>query len=167
MRRLIWPVLFLFLLMLQGAVTVFYTGWIAFDLPLLALYGYCMLRQEDGFGTLVGVSIGLLQDALTPEIFGFHILTRGFMAYLIGITREKVFKDNPTYHMFAIGVFSLLLRFLLWWIELIRSGGLWSMFPHFAWDTIGYCIGNILLVVPMVQLVKKIYGWVREEDISY
>ena len=41
------------------------------------------------------------------------------------------------------------------------------MFPHFAWDTIGYCIGNILLVVPMVQLVKKIYGWVREEDISY
>ena len=166
MRRLIWPVLFLFLVMLQGALTVFYTSWVAFDLPLLALYGYSMLRKE-GSGTLAGLGIGLLQDALTPGIFGFHIMTRGLMGYLIGITREKVFKDNPSYHMFAIGVFSLFLRFLLWWIELIRSGGLWSMFPHFAWDTIGYCIGNIILVVPMVQLVKKIYGWVREEDISY
>ncbi|MBR5487420.1 MAG: rod shape-determining protein MreD [Phascolarctobacterium sp.] len=166
MRRLIWPVLFLFLLMLQGAVTVFYTGWIDFDLPLLALYGYCMLRQE-GSGLFAGLGIGLLQDALTPGIFGFHMLTRSCMGYLISITREKVFKDNPSYHMLAIGVFSLMLRFSLWWVELIRSGGLWSMFPHFVWDTIGYCVGNILLVVPVVRLVKKIYYCVREEDISY
>ncbi|MBQ5624992.1 MAG: rod shape-determining protein MreD, partial [Phascolarctobacterium sp.] len=95
MRRLIWPVLFLFLLMLQGAVTVFYTGWIDFDLPLLALYGYCMLRQE-GSGLFAGLGIGLLQDALTPGIFGFHMLTRSCMGYLIGVTREKVFKDNPS-----------------------------------------------------------------------
>ena len=166
MRRLIWPVLFLFLLMLQGAATVFYTSWLIFDLPLLALYGYSMLCKE-GSGTLAGLCIGFLQDALTPSVFGFHILTRGLVGHLIGITREKVFKDNPTYHMFAISVFSLLIRFALWWVELIRSGGLWSMFPHFLWDTIGYCLGNALLVVPMVVVVKKIYDWVREEDISY
>ena len=166
MRRLIWPVLFLFLLMLQGAATVFYTAWLDFDLPLLALYGYSMLRKE-GAGTLAGLCIGFFQDALTPGVFGFHILTRGAVGHLIGITREKVFKDNPTYHMFAIGVFSLLIRFALWWVELVRSGGLWSMFPYFLWNTIGYCIGNSLLVVPMVFVVKKIYDWVREEDISY
>ena len=125
-----------------------------------------MLRKE-GAGTLAGLGIGFFQDALTPSVFCFHILTRGMVGYLIGITREKVFKDNPTYHMFAISVFSLLIRFALWWVELIRSGGLWSMFPHFLWDTIGYCLGNALLVVPMVILVKKIYDWVREEDISY
>ena len=58
MRRLIWPVLFLFLVMLQGALTVFCTSWVAFDLPLLALYGYSMLRKE-GSGTLAGLGIGL------------------------------------------------------------------------------------------------------------
>ena len=40
MRRLIWPVLFLLLMLVQGAASAFYTGWLAFDLPLLALYAF-------------------------------------------------------------------------------------------------------------------------------
>ena len=31
MRRLIWPVLFLLLMMLQGAASAVYTGWLSFD----------------------------------------------------------------------------------------------------------------------------------------
>ena len=46
MRRLIWPVLFLLIMMLQGAASAFYTGWLSFDLPLLALYAFAMLRGE-------------------------------------------------------------------------------------------------------------------------
>ena len=57
MRRLIWPVLFLFLLLLQGSLSVFYTGWLAVDLPLLAVYSYALLRG-DIFGAFTGVCVG-------------------------------------------------------------------------------------------------------------
>ena len=40
MRRLIWPVLFLFLMLLQGSMSVYYTGWLSCDLLLLAVYAY-------------------------------------------------------------------------------------------------------------------------------
>ena len=69
MRRLIWPVLFLLLMLLQGAASAFYTGWLSFDLPLLALYAFAMLRGERQ-GAFVGLGGGLLQDAMTVGVFG-------------------------------------------------------------------------------------------------
>ena len=44
MRRLIWPVLFLFLMLLQGSVSVYMTGWLSCDLLLLAIYAFAMQR---------------------------------------------------------------------------------------------------------------------------
>lgn len=166
MRRLIWPVLFLFLLLVQGAFSVFYTGWLAVDLPLLAVYSYALMRGEM-FGALTGAGIGLLQDAMTVGFFGFHILTRSAVGYLVGSTKEKIFKDSSSYHIIFIGMCSLLIRFCYWWLELIRADWHWDILPAFLWDTVGYCLGNMLLVVPVVHIVKKIYEWIRKEDISY
>ncbi len=166
MRRLIWPVLFLFLLTLQGAASVFYTGWLKADLPLLAIYCYALLHGET-LGALAGFGCGLLQDALTTGIFGFHLLTRCGVGYLVGLMKEKVFKENMTYHVFAIGICCLFVRLLLLVIELIRSGGQWRLLPNFLWATAGYCVGNMLLIVPMLYLVKKVYDWIVAEDISY
>ena len=53
MRRLIWPVLFLFLMLLQGSMSVYYTGWLSCDLLLLAVYAYALLRGEKA-GAVVG-----------------------------------------------------------------------------------------------------------------
>ena len=75
MRRLIWPVLFLFLMLLQGSMSVYYTGWLSCDLLLLAVYAYALLRGEKA-GAVVGGITGLLQDAMTVGIFGFHIISR-------------------------------------------------------------------------------------------
>lgn len=166
MRRLIWPVLFLFLLLLQGSLSVFYTGWLAVDLPLLAIYSYALLRGEN-FGAFTGVCVGLLQDAMTVGFFGFHILSRGAVGYLVGLTKEKIFKEGTSYHMILIGLCSLLIRFCYLWLELIRADWHWDILPAFLWDTVGYCLGNMLLVVPMYHVVKKIYEWIKKEDISY
>lgn len=166
MRRLIWPVLFLLLLTLQGVMSVFYTGWLDFDLPLLAMYAFALLHGEN-LGALAGISCGLVQDALTTGIFGFHLLTRGVIGYLIGLTKEKVFKDNATYHLLSIFVCSLFIRIVLLGVELLRNGGQWRMLSSYLWTTVGFCVGNMLLVVPMVYLVKKVYDWVCEENISY
>ena len=31
----------------------------------------------------------------------------------------------------------------------------------------GFIVGNMLLVVPVVFVVRRIYRWIKEEDISY
>lgn len=166
MRRLIWPVLFLFLMLLQGSMSVYYTGWLSCDLLLLAVYAYALLRGEKA-GAVVGGITGLLQDAMTVGIFGFHILSRICVGYIVGLTKEKVFKDNYIYHMSAIATITFILRFVYWWLELLRSGGRWSIFFAYLWDSLGYIIGNALLVWPVVVIMKMIYEWIRKEDISY
>ena len=166
MRRLIWPVLFLFLFLLQGAASVFYTGWLAFDLPLLCLYGYALLRGKE-MGGLTGAAVGLVQDALTVGVFGFHILSRALVGYTIGMMHEKIVKGQHSFHVAAIAACSLGLRFLFWWLELLRSGFVWRTFPSFLWESLGYCLGNMLLIVPMLYLVRFIYNWIKSEDISY
>ncbi|WP_405379792.1 rod shape-determining protein MreD [Phascolarctobacterium sp.] len=166
MRRLIWPVLFLLLLLLQGAVSVFYQGWLSFDLLLIALYAFAMLRGQEA-GAAVGAAIGLLQDAMTVGVFGYHILTRATLGYMIGFTKEKVVKDNAFYHMTAVGICSFLVRFCYWWLELVRSGGRWGIFLEYFKDSLGFILGNMLLTVPVVLAVKYVYEWIRKEDISY
>ena len=166
MRKLIWPVLFLFLIFLQGSLSVFFTGWLSCDLVLLALYAYAMLRGEKS-GAIAGGIIGFMQDAMTVGVFGYHVLSRACFGYLVGLTKEKVFKDNFIYHMSAIAACSFILRFVYWWLELLRSGGRWSMFFGYAIDTVGFILGNVILVWPMLLLVKKIYEWIKKEDISY
>ena len=166
MRRLIWPVLFLLLILVQGAASAFYTVWLSCDLPLLALYAFAMLRGEQQ-GALVGLGVGFVQDALTVGVFGYHMLSRSALGFLVGLMKEKVVKDNATFHMAVIALCSLALRFVFWWLELIRSGGRWGIFWDYLWASVGFIVGNMLLVAPMVSIVKRIYQWITEEDISY
>lgn len=166
MRILIWPVLFVFLILLQGSFTVFYTGWITFDLPFLALYCYAMLRGEFS-GAFAGLGIGFLQDSMTIGLFGMHLIVLSSLGFFIGLTKEKVFKDNIYYHMIAITVCSIVQCLAFFIIELIRNGGRWSIFFSYLSDTIGYAFGNALLIVPMILVIKKIYAWIKEDDISY
>ncbi|MDY4921045.1 MAG: rod shape-determining protein MreD [Phascolarctobacterium sp.] len=166
MRRLIWPVLFLLLILVQGAASAFYTGWLSCDLAVLGLYAFAMLRGER-HGALVGFGIGFVQDALTVGVFGYHMLTRIALGYCVGLMKEKVVKDNATFHVATIAVLSAGLRFAYWWLELIRSGGRWGIFFEYLSASIGYILGNMLLVVPVVLLCKRVYQWIREKDISY
>lgn len=165
MRRLIWPVLFLFLLLLQGTAAVFFTGWLRFDLLLTALYGFALFQGERK-GAAAGLFVGLLQDAVSAACFGFHMLTRMLIGYFTGLTRNKVFQDSYFYHIMIIGAFSFFAEFAAWFMELVRGGGLESFGNYFA-RAAGYCLGNMLLAVPMVTLCKKIAAWIKREDISY
>jgi len=166
MRRLIWPVLFLFLIVVQGASSVFYSGWLAFDLPLLFLYSFSLLRGKDK-GALAGFGIGFVQDSMTVGVFGYHMLTRAAFGFLVGMMKEKIVKEKITFHVILIGCICAILRFCYWWLELIRSNGRWDILSTFAWNSMGYCLGNMLFIIPMLLLVNYIYAWIKAEDISY
>lgn len=166
MRRLIWPVLFLFLILLQGTFSVFFTGWLACDLPLMFLYSFALLRGKEK-GAVAGAAIGFVQDALTVGIFGFHMLTRSIFGLAVGFMNKKVFKEQMQLHIMIIGISSFIIRFAYWWIELIRADGRWDIFPLFIVQSLGYCLGNMLFIVPMVKFVIRVYDWIKEEDVSY
>ena len=166
MRRLIWPVLFLFLLVIQGASSVFYSRWLSFDLPLIAVYCYALLNGSS-LGGLAGFGVGFLQDAMTVGVFGFHMLTRTFTGYIVGDSKEKIFKEKYKLHLIAVGSISAIIRFIYWWIEVIRSGGRWGLFMDFIWASVGYCLGNMLLVIPMFFALKIIDKWTKKNDINY
>ena len=166
MRRLIWPVLFLFLIVVQGASSVFYSGWLAFDLPLLFLYSFALLRGQDK-GALAGFGIGFVQDSMTVGVFGYHMLTRAIFGFLVGLMKEKIVKEQSRFHVLIIGGACFFMRFCYWWLELIRSGGRWDILPTFIWKSLGYCLGNMLFIIPMLILVNYIYAWIKAEDVSY
>ncbi len=166
MRRLIWPVLFLLLLLLQGGMSVLYHGWLSCDLAFVALSVYSLLRGST-HGARMGFGVGLLQDALTVHVFGYHIISRTVMGYVMGFLKGKVVKDRVGYHVMAVAICSLASRMFLCMIELLRNDGVWSVLGSFWWNAIGYTVGNMLITMPVLYGIKRVYDWIKEEDISY
>ena len=104
---------------------------------------------------------------MTVGVFGFHMLTRSIFGFAVGLMNKKVFKEQLQLHIMIIGLSSMIIRFSYWWIELIRADGRWEILPLYIWVSIGYCLGNMLLIAPMVRLVILVYEWIKEEDVSY
>lgn len=166
MRKLIWPVFFLLLLLAQGAASVFLTGWLSCDLLLVAVYAAAVTAGPHT-GIFTGGFAGFLQDAMTVGVFGYHMLTRTALGLLAGLTKEKVFKENFTYHICAVGLVSVVARFAYWWIELFFSGFSRDILVSYCVSGLGFTAGNMLVAYPVLKLVNFICAWIKEEDISY
>ena len=166
MRRLIWPVLFLFLLVIQGAVTVFYQGWLSFDLLLVGLYAFTLIYEEY-WGALAGLGIGLCQDALTMGLFGFHLLTRTALAYGVGKINKQINEDQLKYHLGMMFAGTLLIQIFYSLLEMFLSGSGMGLLLYLGWQAVGQAVGNCLLVLPMIFLFRIIQGWVTSMDITY
>lgn len=162
MRKLIWPVLFLFCLSLQMSLPQ--TVWFKFDLPLLFVYCYAML-QGAAYGGAAGFITGLLQDILTGGVCGFHILTRTCIGYYVGYTKEQVFKDSILYNIVAAGVMTLLLRGCYFVVQVVLADGFSFLLLELALqEAFAYCLGNIILVIPMCLLTEKLQRWIAVDD---
>lgn len=128
MRRLIWPVLFLFLMLLQGSMSVYYTGWLSCDLLLwrYMLMRCCAAKSWCGSRRYHRTAAGCNDGGYFWLPYSQSYLCRLYS----GPDKGKVFKDNYLYHMSAIATITFILRFVYWWLELLRSGGRWSIFLH-------------------------------------
>ena len=76
---------------------------------LLFLLLYALDQGERG-GTFYGLGIGALLDVVTFSYFGWHMVTRAFIGYVVGKNRLNMFADRlPTYLILTFMV-TLLLR---------------------------------------------------------
>ena len=152
MKMWSWIAAAFVVLVLQTTSLGCFGGNLFFDLPLLFIYSVGLFYGARA-GLLCGLAFGLLQDISSPAVFGFYLLTRGLVGYGTGSIKEMIFKNNYGYHVLIIGFISLLLR------------ALYAVL--YLQDSLLYCLGNMLLVLPVTRILLALYRWVAEDDLTY
>ena len=166
MRIWSWVAAAFVVLVLQTTSLGCFGGNLFFDLPLLFIYSTGLFYGARA-GLLCGVAFGLLQDISSSAVFGFYLLTRGLTGYGIGSIKEMIFKNNYGYHVLIVGALSFILR-MLYAIPVLWLGGFGKMvFSLYIQDTFLYCLGNMLLILPVTRILLALYRWVAEEDLTY
>lgn len=64
------------------------------DLTLILVVCFALLEGTYG-GILAAFIGGLLTDIFSVHVLGVQLLSKLLLAYLIGLTEEKIFKENP------------------------------------------------------------------------
>ena len=166
MRICSWAAVAFALLILQTTSLGCFGGNLFFDLPLLFIYGIALFYgARPGF--FCGLLFGFLQDVSSPSVFGFYLLTRCLAGYGVGSIKEMIFKNNYGYHVLIIGVLSLALRFLYLGPVAGLSGLSGNVLLPYIKETLLYCLGNMLLVLPVTRIMLALYRWIAEDDPTY
>ena len=156
MRRWAWPGAAFALLILQTTSLGSFRGDLHIDLPLL--FVYCTgLFYGAVPGAVCGVLLGLLQDLSSPALFGFYLATRGLAGYGIGYVKDMIFQNHYGYHVLILGGLSLGLR-LLYGLPVLFLGGWGALLPY-GEDTLLYCLGNMLLILPVLWVLAALRRW--------
>ena len=164
MKTLIWPVFLLLLLSLQ-------TSWFALfpgnnltpDFLLLFVVFHAMVSGSNK-GAIFGAVVGLIQDALSPTTFGFHIVTRALVGFFIGETKERVFKDNAQGYFVFVGVASLFVKSTHFILLLIVTGSVSGWILEYLLGTIFYLVVNLIVSLPMWVILQKLGNWLEKRD---
>jgi len=77
----LWGTLFASLL-LQVSVPLVLPLARLFDLPLLAVIYFALLRRNRVFGTILGMGVGILQDALSHGYIGLFGMSKALVGYI-------------------------------------------------------------------------------------
>lgn len=134
-----WLFFILFLFTLENHWFLFFNTTQSPDLLLLFLLLYA-LDQGERKGAWCGLGIGALLDIVTFSYFGWHMVTRAALGYLVGHNRMNMFADRMPTYLILTGLVTLLLH--------VARG----LFLCVA-------LGRWLPLWPLVLLTVKSLGW--------
>ena len=140
MRIWSWVAAAFVVLVLQTTSLGCFGGNLFFDLPLLFIYSTGLFYGARA-GLLCGVAFGLL--------------------------KEMIFKNNYGYHVLIVGILSFILRMLYAVPAILLNGFGKTVFVLYLQDTMFYCLGNMLLILPVTRILLALYRWVAEDDLTY
>ena len=106
---LAWLFFTLFLFTLENHWFLFFNTTQSPDLLLLFLLLYAM-DQGKRNGAVYGLGIGALLDVVTFSYFGWHMVTRAALGYLIGKNRVNMFVDRLPTYLILTALVTLLLQ---------------------------------------------------------
>ena len=166
MRIWAWAAAALAVLVLQTTSLGWFGGNLFFDLPLLFIYSIGLFYGVRA-GFFCGLLFGFLQDISAPAVFGFCLLTRSLVGYGVGSIKEMIFKDNYVYHVLIVGAISLLLRLLFMAPAVWLGGFSVIVVSSYLEESVLYCLGNMMLTLPVTRALLALYRWVAEDDLTY
>lgn len=158
MRKWAWPGAAFALLILQTTTLGSFRGDLHIDLPLLFIYCFGLFYGAVP-GAVCGVLFGLLEDLASPGLFGFYLATRGLTGYGIGRIKEMIFQNNYGYHVLIVGGLSLTLRLLYGLPAALLGGDGAAALRAYGEDTLLYCLGNMLLILPVLWALAALRRW--------
>lgn len=155
MRYLIFFFISLLALSLQTTFFARFCFWgIVPDLILILVVSFAFLKGSKA-GMMAGFIGGLLEDIFLAHSLGIQALSKMLIAYLIGLTEKKVFKENPMISVvgitFATMMDHLLTFFLYQSFDLNRID--FMVAQRLFWPELVY---NALLA-PMIYIL--LYKW--------
>ena len=104
-----WLIFTLFLFTLENHWGLFFNTTQSPDLLLLFLLLYA-LDQGERRGAWYGLGIGALLDIVTFSYFGWHMVSRAALGYLVGRNRMNMFADRLPTYLILTGLVTLLLQ---------------------------------------------------------
>ncbi len=157
MKKLVFFIIYFVLFSLQ--IVVEQPVWFKYDLVLLFVYAMAMLYGTET-GAAIGAGTGLLYDFLSGAIFGFHTITRSALGFMTGYIKEQVFKEHFAYHIVAALVITAGIRMLFFFVALYLSPVADAAFiAAYLKETLAYCLGNTVLVLPVYKACLFISRW--------
>lgn len=155
MRYLIFFFISLLALSLQTTVFARLTLFgAAPDLILILVVCFAFLEGTYG-GMLAALIGGLLADIFSTHVLGVQLLSKLLLAYLIGLTEEKIFKENPMVSVVGI-IFATFIDYFLTCFLYQSFGIIKINFLDMQQIFWGELIYNIVLI-PVIYVL--LYKW--------
>jgi rod shape-determining protein MreD len=95
-------------LVLQALLPRYLHGYAWFDLPLLVTIYFALIRRDPIQGTLMGVGLGLFEDALTQHAIGVNGVAKTVAGFLSGSVGVRIDVENHTIRLMLTFLLSIL-----------------------------------------------------------
>lgn len=156
---LAWLLFTLFLFTLENHWFLFFNTTQSPDLLLLFLLLYA-LDQGERRGAWYGLGIGALLDIVTFSYFGWHMVSRAALGYLVGRNRMNMFADRLPTYLILTGLVTLLLQ-VARGLFLCVALGRWLPLLPFMFLTLKSLAWNLVAAPVMWFLYHKLKKRVR------
>lgn len=156
---LAWLLFTLFLFTLENHWFLFFNTTQSPDLLLLFLLLYA-LDQGERRGAWYGLGIGTLLDIVTFSYFGWHMVSRAVLGYLVGRNRMNMFADRLPTYLILTGLVTLLLQ-VARGLFLCVALGRWLPLLPFVFLTLKSLAWNLVAAPVMWFLYHKLKKRVR------
>jgi len=114
---IIYIVVPLLALGLQSLLSLHLSRFDLIDLPLLVTIYYAITQREPVSGTLVGMLIGIAQDALTHHALGIFGISKAVIGYMAASLGVRVDTENHGTRLLLTFGFTLAQTAILWLLQ--------------------------------------------------
>lgn len=123
------------------------------QLPLLVTVYFSMMRRSPVVGVVYGMSIGLVQDALSAHPLGIYGIVKTLVGYFSASVSQRFDVERQTSRM-VLAFFFLLFHQFFYWV--LRESVLGQLYTFDVPQTLVVAVLNALVAIPFFHILDKL-----------